>query len=431
MHNPTVLLALVSAASAQPLCDAAIDIGWREVEGALVEPRAPVDYHVDLEALQLLGRVVDALQAREIRVVIALVPERTHTVLASSPGEITSPRWLAEERPYQAALAYFRDHGALAPDLGLVARQAQSAGVDFFRPDDGHWSGDGGAAAAEVLAAALLDERPWTWAGSTPTDLVVRTRPDPDRSGWHRKELEKLCGDAGVDPPALKTIRARTPPLGSESLLGELPPAPVVVVGSSFARPGSGFPQALAAALDADVLTVAIVSGRVVTPLRAWLASADLEHAKPEVLVWILPTHHLFAPAAPPQASLHRGTGFRLLLPMLDGGCADDNTVRQLAARGNASLLSTADPPLPSRGHYLQFDGGNALYARFGLEVDYADGTREVVEFSPDERLGAVGSLAFELRQDTAAEVVAIRTTATPRGGLEGSTIRACRYRDH
>lgn len=429
-HASFVLLALFDTVLAGSLCDAAIDSGWREVGGALVEPRAALDYEVNLEALQFLGRVIDALRARGVRVVVALVPERTHTVVASSPEGTASASWLAEERHYQALLSYFRDHGALAPDLGAVAREATSLGLDFYRPDDGHWSSDGGVMAAEELARQLLAEKAWSWAGSKPTELLVRSRTEPDFSGWHTKEVVKLCGREAVDPPAAKVLRARTPQLGSESLLTDLPAPPVVVVGSSFARPGSGFPQALAATLDADVLTVAIVSGRVVTPMRAWLATADLEHAAPEVLVWVLPTHHLFGPATPPQASLHSGTGFRLLLPMFDEGCTDHDAVRLLPGDGRPALLSPSDPPVPSRGHYLQFSGGNALYAKFGLELDYADGTRETVTLAPDDRLDAGGRLAFELRQDTEASLVGLSVRASGQdAGLEGSAVRVCRYR--
>lgn len=86
--------------------------------------------------------------------------------------------------------------------------------------------------------------------------------------------------------------------------------------------------------------------------LRAWLQSPDYAADRPDVLVWMFTATHLFTPAPNHSGSMLTSSGFRQLLPLIDGGCSAADAVRTLKVRPDGTLLAAGEAPVPAVGHY-------------------------------------------------------------------------------
>ncbi len=425
-------LALAAAPAPAPakLCAAATEAGWRVAGEALVAPeRRPLDYTTHPGALDGLERVLAALKDRDIRVVVLLLPDRTHALDGPHTGGHGTKAWNADEAAYQDVLTWLRERAALAPDVAALARRLDATGTPFFRPDDGHWTVEGSLAAAAEVASLLRADRPWTWLGSTPQDLVP-AKFASERPGKEAVQLAALCG--GEPKPLYRgaTYQLTSPPVDSSALLADLPPPPVAVVGSSFVEPFFYFPQALAADLDAEVAALAVAGGGMTTPLRAWLGGTDLDRSRPDVLVWVISATHAFRAAASHAGSLQSFEGYRQLLPAFDGGCRDETTVAKLPVGADGTLLSPGGDAIPTVGHYLQLEGGGVGNTTFYLHFKYSEGTTERLKIVPDERLDARPYTAVEFAPLEGARVVGIRVETVGDASLGDARARVCRRRD-
>lgn len=423
-------LAWATAPVSPGLCPAAVAQGWAVADGALVAPeKRPLAYTTSPEALAQLARVLDALARRGVRVVVVLLPDRTHTLAAPAPGQPAPEAWAADEAAYDGALGWFRDHGALAPDVGALARRLRASGTPYFRPDDGHWTVEGSIATARLVADALRADRAWPWIGSLPQSLSPANFVS-ERPGKESVQLARTCGGEPVALYRGPTYTLEKPAADSSQLLGDLPYPPLAVVGPSFVEPFFYFPQSLAAELDADVAPVAVAGGGMTTPLRAWLGGVDLTASRPDVLVWVISTTHAFRPAATFSGSLVSAEGYRQLLPAVDGGCRDTTTERELRLGGDGALLSPGEPGVPAEGHYLQLEGGQVGQATFHLRLAYEGAEAERLKIVPDERLDARPYTAVEFAQVPGARVVSIGLEATPGAPLGDVRARVCRRLD-
>lgn len=414
-------------AQATTLCPIAVEQGWREVDGMLLGPESgDLRYAADPAAQHEFGRVLAALRARGIEVVVAVVPPRSRVVLA--PGGSVSPQesWLEDRARYVATLEWLRDQGAYAPDLLAVGLEMRAGGQQMFRPEDGHWTGEGSRAAAAAVAAEVRRAGTWEWLGSAPQSLVV-SGVDRPRPGALSTDLAKVCGTAPTafyEGPAYALESGG----GGVGLLDDVPAPRVVVVSSSFGNPMFFFPQALEAELDAPILNISIASGRVTSALRAWLESPDYTEDGPDVLVWLFTATHLFAPSPVHSGSLRTSAGYRQILPQIDGGCAKEDAARVLKVRADGTFLAVGEPPVPSGGHYFQIEGDELRPLRFSLHLGYEGGATEIVALDPDERIPLRVRSLVEPRQD-ARPVVSARLDLPQGTALDQVTVHVCRYR--
>jgi alginate O-acetyltransferase complex protein AlgJ len=295
----TLLIALAAIA--------AVGVGyWRRMHDIRVEPdviigeggwlfpgwdRLVDDHRREADAGVRLVRQVDAqLKGRGVGLVVLLIPNKSRNV----PEHLPAPRraQVRGSQAYQALVERLRHEGVRVVDAGptLVALKASGEPAYFTR--DAHWTG----AAAEAVAAPLAS-------------AVVALGPIPGTAGdgekiapwrtWRRyPDLVAIQRRQGVLTYGEEDFRLR------DYAVPPPPPAPVLIVGSSFADRQYGLPQKLSSLLDRRV-NIFIRFGAD----GCWQAMAETlqasQPAPPKVIVWQLSEGSFSSAAAQAAMSAH------------------------------------------------------------------------------------------------------------------------------
>ena len=424
--SPLLLAMFVGQSFAWTICPAAAEAGWKEVDGTLFGPDSfEQKFAADVYAQEQFSRLVERIRYRGTEIVVAVVPPRSVVALGPGTGE-TPANWATERAGYASTVAWFRRIGVRAPDLAQVGIGLRGRGKAMFRPEDGHWSPDGAIAAAGAIAAEVRAIRSFGWLGSSPQELVAGAveKPPP---GALLDALANACGTPAAPQWERPSYTVQRPPAPSSALLDDVPPPAVVAVSSSFGHPSFFFPQALGADLDAEILNIAVASGKVTSALRAWMESPEFAHP-PDVLVWMFTTSHLFGPVGSHGATLRNPEGFRQLIPLADGGCTDQSAAYRLSV-GVDGVIAGFGTALSSEGHYLQLSGEGLPPTGFSVAIRYGDGTDETLKIEPDERVRQSTQTLLEFRQFPPASVVSVALGVPPGKTLGSARALVCRYR--
>ena len=262
--------------------------------------RHPHDERVLAERLDEIVRIRDALRAREIALVVAILPSKARVLSAD-----LSARWaeLADHHRYDEALQRLRLGSVHV--VGAAESLATPGGQRRFFARDTHWTPQGSAAVAGQIAATAEEagllqgidrvayQRVSDGTAPVPGDLM-RFLP----VGRWRRVL-------GLPEETAEVYRASQPEgAGALGLFDELS-IPVALVGTSFSRdPRWGFEAALKVALEADVLNVAEEGEGPFEPMRAYLSGETISEVPPRLVVWEIPERYLTLAQDDVRASL-------------------------------------------------------------------------------------------------------------------------------
>lgn len=227
------------------------------------------------------GRVARELEAKGIRLLVAVVPDKSRIEGRHLCGLGRPPH--AEHR-IASWVASARAAGADAIDL--TAAISALPGERYFRTDT-HWNENGARGAAQAITAALrargLAEEP----KARPPAIEVKQLPRPG-------DLVRVAGLEGLPaflrPEPEITVVSRVPPLpsASDDLFGSAGLPAIALVGTSFSR-SANFAPFLERQLGAQVANAAKEGGDFDGALDAYLASAAFRETPPRVVIWEIP----------------------------------------------------------------------------------------------------------------------------------------------
>jgi alginate O-acetyltransferase complex protein AlgJ len=248
--------------------------------------------------------VTEALAARGILLVIALVPDKARVhAEALRGGEIPAEH----PRRYGQALSFLRSRDVTTVDLLTPLARGAREGPVYYRTDT-HWNARGARIAASSIATDLGG------AGIALPRTRFRTieGDERDRAG----DLIRLMGlehaPGWLRPHPDREREARTEEIdrsAGAALLGDFE-IPVALVGTSYAM-RANFHGFLQQALEARVLNAARDGAGFAQSLAEYLANDAFRDSPPKVIVWELPERVLSAPAT----SVDPPAGGRFSLP--------------------------------------------------------------------------------------------------------------------
>jgi len=245
--------------------------------------------------LAFIERVQAQLAARDVALIVALVPDKAR-VYAERLGR-PLPSYTRDR--YEAFRRALRARGVRAPDLLAPLLKAKRASPVFLRTDT-HWTPAGAEVAAAALARALADA---DIPGLFGTEYRTQTTGHEPYAGdlLSFLPLGALQDRLGPPPDHLETRETRAVADVGGGLFGART-VPVTLVGTSYsANPAWNFAGALQAALGADVLNLASEGRGPLPPMRDYLRSAELKGTPPALVVWEIPERYL--PAADERAT--------------------------------------------------------------------------------------------------------------------------------
>jgi alginate O-acetyltransferase complex protein AlgJ len=240
-------------------------------------------------AVDQIRAVRDALAARDISLVVALVPTKV-VVCAEHLGRYRLPTPLRER--YGAARRAIGSLGVAVPDLLTPLRDAAARGEVFLRADT-HWTAFGASIAAQALAKVVkpeLDAR-----GSSRARYTTQQGEPQERRGdlLSFLPLGRFAATLGPAPDLVADVVTVADGDGGPGLFGALE-IPVALVGTSYSAAGAwNFDGALKEELRADVLKVAEEGRGPFVPMRKYLESPAIDDPRPDVVIWEIPERYL------------------------------------------------------------------------------------------------------------------------------------------
>jgi alginate O-acetyltransferase complex protein AlgJ len=247
----------------------------------------------------------DALRAaaararlRGVRLLVALVPDKARIESAALCGV----RYPAQARArYAAFIGLAHARGVQVVDLDAAFRQVPDPGALYYRTDS-HWSQQGAARAAGVIAATVP-------AGLLRRDGAFRTDTAPlatARPGdlLRLMSLDQVPDGFGLRPvpdwqQAQSTRRIDAAPAGG--LLDTPPPPQVALLGSSFSLNGN-FLGSLEQALGTQVAQFAQAGGGFSGSAAGYFQSQAWKDTPPRLVIWEVPERAVDQPIMAEEA---------------------------------------------------------------------------------------------------------------------------------
>ncbi len=223
-------------------------------------------------------------------VTLVAVPISSRAVVRPGTLYLKDPQQAAFD-PEEANTAYktfvttLKEAGIEVFDVVGAAKAYDAGGGQTFFKRDLHWNAEGANALFKGVAA-LIKKLPGTALPQTKLVLTREPQDDLHRGKFVNNWTYSQCGYVlPTEPQGVYTL-SRPEPGGG--LFGGSAPE-VVLAGSSFSLPPYGY-DFLAAALQSEVLNVAVGAGGAYISLQSYLLDGAYAADRPRVLVWEFPS---------------------------------------------------------------------------------------------------------------------------------------------
>ncbi len=248
------------------------------------------DYSFRHENGDLLVKLSKALKDKGVELVIVYPPTRGVVAHQFVPrrdplAKLYDPAKVRME--YKKTLADMNEQG-----VHMIGTPDTKLGSKFFFKADHHWTPEGAAEMAQ-LVADYVKALP-LYAGLKKTQYVTKELPPVDNEPTFNAAIKSICGK-GV--PFDKLTLTETEPVekgDAASLLGDAN-AEIVLVGTSNSKRAENelnFSGRLKEFLSADVLNAAISGSGVTESLVTYLASSHYKQTPPKVIIWEIPGYY-------------------------------------------------------------------------------------------------------------------------------------------
>jgi hypothetical protein len=380
------------------------------------------------EAAAGLERLLAALQARGVQPALVMLPTRG----MCHPGleDLAAAHGLhfdldAAQASYRQALAWFQGQGVLAPDLSQVAVSPELGGPYIF-PSDHHWTTAGSGASAAALAALVKDHHVAERLPSVRYETRAADLPPRTWQGSLSSTYTAAC--PGQSVPDLSLARIETVRLDpvEYGLLDEVPPPPVVLVGTSNSDGWYNFGGYLAEALATDIFEVKKGGGGALAPMQTYLRSDEFIAHPPALLVWEWPTVDLWydRPAAPP---LWDQALYRQLVASVWGPC-EAPLLEGSATLSPGEVPLLANPqglPISGPGSYLSLQTSNRSLTAFEIISRFDDGSEERYPLETYGRAESNGRFFLELSAEHSGQLQSV-SLLIPEGASGSIQAQVC-----
>jgi alginate O-acetyltransferase complex protein AlgJ len=248
-----------------------------------------------------VGRVATALKARNIDLVVAVVPDKARIVTASMDG----PRASQTQPRYADFLAQIAKQGIKTVDLAAPMLADPQRDRLFWRTDT-HWSQQGAALAATTIAAAV--------SGKIDRSTKFKTTAEPAETDGPGDLLRLISLDNVPDnlpielrPPIdrqhKESTKAMEPDGAAGGLLDDGPMIQVALIGSSYSV-NANFGGRLQENLGAPVANFAEAGGGFAGAAQKYFNGLAYKQTPPKLVIWEIPERLVVQPFTPDDKAL-------------------------------------------------------------------------------------------------------------------------------
>ncbi len=314
---------------------------------------------------------------------------------AVTDGVIYDPELAAKS--HHGHVEAMRKAGVVTIDLAAALKDNPPKD-QLFLARDLHWTPEGARWAAQQ-ARRTFDEQP---SFAELPKLKFETTATTGKAFTSRMH-QALAGVCGTDQDMSEQLGGYdTKRLGATAddlLGGESAVSAIALVGTSFSDTKVfNFEGFLSEALESEVANFAISGGGQYTALYKWALTEGQKPELPKFLVWELPIYNRLDD---PEYLIM----FRQIIAAAHGACGDaaralPSQKINLSANTPQRIEIPAGKKLEGEDVALRFNASGLNLERLGLELEYGNGEREILNLRQPERAGAMDTFEIALNDE-------------------------------
>ncbi len=251
---------------------------------------------VSLDLIQRLNRV---LSANGIRLVVVMVPLKMRIYAEHLPDSIKVNSYMSGNYARMSGVLQAAKVNVIDLNTAFLSSPKRSSDTPLFFRLDTHWTPSGAMLAAEAIKTGI-DVTPALRSvlAATPEEafkLTVGTRTRPSQARDLVEQLPRNSLAFAFEQVAPVSVSRARPP--KEDLLGNRAPLGIALLGSSYSRDWTGFPDALRYVLQRDILAISVGADQGSwVGLESYLRDDAFQTNAPKMLIWEMPERDLRAP---------------------------------------------------------------------------------------------------------------------------------------
>ncbi|MBC3920994.1 hypothetical protein H8L32_26255 [Undibacterium sp. CY18W] len=384
-------------------------------------------------SLDLIKGFNQALKDNGITLVVAMVPLKARIYQAHLPDQNKLNPYMAGN--YQRMAQVLNSAGVKVIDLNTSFLQNVKSQPDknlFFRLDS-HWSAQGAMLAADTATISMETD--------ATLKAILRTIPTEKFSvRWTQQAIATVSRDlvnqlpknAATYAPEMVYDVEVSKAAGSNNLLGDAPVTLISLVGSSYSKPWTRFPDLLKYSLQKDVLTVAVGADQGSwVGMESYLRDDAFRNNPPKLLIWEMPERDMRAPPAfPYREERYRSDNLEWLQrvsALVQQQCRPSPVTASLPGATKNGELNIQLSPASDGLDYLQAQVSSKTSQTLTLEAMKGDvGGRKSSQAVPVNGDATTHSLVFALPRD-GKTYTGVKITASEPGAISITELKMCR----
>ncbi|PXX43008.1 alginate O-acetyltransferase complex protein AlgJ [Undibacterium pigrum] len=251
-------------------------------------------------SVDLIKSFSQALQENGITLVVAMVPLKARIYQAYVPEQNKLNPYMAGN--YQRMAQALSSAGVKVVDLNTSFLQSAKNRPDkhlYFRLDS-HWTPTGALLAAETVASSIdADAAMKNQLRQIPAEKYNMRWSEQAIATVSRDLVTQLPKGAPAYAPEYVLDAEITKASSGSNLLGDASTPMISLVGSSYSKPWTRFPDFLKFALQKDVLAIAVGADQGSwVGMETYLRDDAFQNTPPKFLIWEMPERDMRAPPA-------------------------------------------------------------------------------------------------------------------------------------
>ena len=359
------------------------------------------DFSYDERAIAGFQSISNALKAKGVTLVVAIIPPKGIVVPEALAPEVAQQRNFdakAALQSYKDLLEQMRD-----ADLHFVGVDTFDPARPFFLKADQHWSQAGTDRMAQAVAEYVKTLPVYKDLPKQKFQTVVAGTYD--FPGKYTDALRKICGVTTI--PNETDIEAVTSPAEAEvtedAMFGDQPAPKVILVGTSNSKreDDSNFAGALKEHLGTDVINNAISGVGYDDPLLIYLGSDEFKADPPKLIVWEIPGYY----------TLNGDKDIYKTVPAsVWGDCSDvatavTKTVDALP-EDKITLFDTKNGDKIPEASYLTLSFDKPVKKKFTVSLYSEDNNAKRIKFEVSKRTSDRLSFMTDLTKDPTGKII-------------------------
>jgi alginate O-acetyltransferase complex protein AlgJ len=247
----------------------------------------------------LFEKVNKLFEKKGIALALVIVPSKVRIHADHLPDDKPLDSYTAGK--YENAYKQLREGGVNVVNLNqaFLASPNRSSDTPLFLRLDTHWSPAGSSLAAETIKSLIVSTPALKAALDTTPEVGYTLTVDKKKTVTRARDLVRLLPreQQTFNPEQVLGFKVARTIASQASLQGAGDAVSILVIGSSYSNPNTGYADAIRYQLQRDVLNISIpVDQGPWVGMEAYLKDEAYKTTPPKLIIWEIPERELRSP---------------------------------------------------------------------------------------------------------------------------------------